>query len=259
MTRGRFTSFDGTTIAYQQWSPAEPVPGRPPVILHHGFAVDGDVNWVDPGVVERLLDDGFEVVAIDARGHGQSDKPHDPDRYGEDAMSLDVSALADHLGLREFDLVGYSMGAIVSVVNATHEPRIRRMVIGGVGAGVVELGGVDTRAVKPEDIVAALTAPDAEHVRGPGKAFRQMADATGADRHALAAHASAVRQGPIAFEDIRARALVVVGDDDDLAERPEVLASAVGGQLVVVDGDHLTAVADPRFVEVISSFLADAD
>ncbi len=197
----RFTSFDGTGIAYRRWKPDRSAPRRPPVVLHHGFAVDADINWAAPGVVDALTADGFDVIGIDARGHGASDKPHDADRYGEDNMARDVAALADHLGLDHFDLVGYSMGAIVSVVAATQEPRIRRLVVGGVGAGVVEVGGVDTRAVAKEAIAAALLADDPDAIADPVvRAFRTLADQTGADREALAAQASVARQGQLPLE-----------------------------------------------------------
>jgi pimeloyl-ACP methyl ester carboxylesterase len=42
----RFVSFDGTEIAYQQWGSGS---GSPPVVLHHGYVVDANVNWVLPG------------------------------------------------------------------------------------------------------------------------------------------------------------------------------------------------------------------
>lgn len=257
MTTERFASFDGTSIAYRRWAASDGGDG-PPVILHHGFAVDAELNWVATGVVDRLGADGFDVVTIDARGHGRSDKPHGSIWYGEDAMARDVSKLADHLGLPHFDLVGYSMGAIVSVVAATQERRIRRLVVGGVGAGVVELGGVDTRALPAEDLVDALLANDPDKIPRPAmREFRAFVDLAGADRLALAAHASVVRHGPLPYEDIRARSLVVVGDADPLADRPEVLASAIGAQLVIVPGDHLAAVAHPDFVSTVSAFLAE--
>ncbi len=259
MRSERFTSFDGTGIAYRRWAVTDDG-GRPPVILHHGFAVDSELNWVATGVVDRLGADGFDVVTIDARGHGQSDKPHGSIWYGEDAMARDLSKLADHLGLEHFDVIGYSMGAIVALVAATQEPRIRRLVVGGVGAGVVELGGVDTRALPAEDLVDALLAEDPAQIPRPAmREFRAFADMAGADRLALAAHASVVRHGPLPYQDIRARSLVLAGDADPLADRPEVLASAIGAQLVIVPGDHLAAVAHPDFVSTASAFLADSD
>ena len=87
----RFVSFDGTEIAYQEWGSDR---GAPPVVLHHGYVVDANVNWVLPGVVDALVAAGRRVVAPDARGHGASGKPHDPARYGEDRMARDLGVLS---------------------------------------------------------------------------------------------------------------------------------------------------------------------
>ena len=155
------------------------------------------------------------------------------------------------------DLVGYPMGAIVALIAATREPRIRRLVVGGVGAGVVELGGVDTRVIGNQALVAALEADDPAAVADPEAAgFRLFADAPGADRRALAAHARAVHASPSALDRIAAPTLVVAGEADPLAARPEVLAAAVPGARVErVPGDRMAAAADPRFAVLIVEFL----
>jgi pimeloyl-ACP methyl ester carboxylesterase len=245
-----FTSYDDLEIAYRVWGEDN---GGIPVILHHGFAVDGVANWAVPGIVDALVAAGRCVVAIDARGHGASAKPQDVSHYGEANMSRDVSSLADTLGATQFDLVGYSMGAVVTAITLTREPRVRRAVISGVGAGVVELGGLDTRAVPPDLVAAALTADDpAEIASSPAAPFRMLADAIGADRHALARQVRAAHSTPIALDTITAPVLVLAGREDPLAVRPEVLAAAVpGARLTVVEGDHLGAVRQPAFTRAI--------
>ncbi|MGY1754163.1 alpha/beta fold hydrolase [Blastococcus sp. SYSU D01042] len=250
--RGR----DGVEVAVHRWGG----PGdRPPVLLQHGFAADSMRNWQESGVVAALLADGREVVAVDARGHGASDKPHDPARYGERAMAGDLAEVADALELDRFDLAGYSMGAIVSLVLAGTDARVRRLVVGGIGAGVVELGGVDSRAVGRASLVAALETDDPASVTDPmAAAFRTFADSTGADRLALAAHARVVRADPLPLGDVAAPTLVVAGDADALAARPQLLADALpGARLVVVPGDHLGAVRAPAFSEALVAFLGD--
>ncbi|GIJ46892.1 alpha/beta hydrolase [Virgisporangium aliadipatigenens] len=253
-----FTSHDGLDIAYRVWGEQH---GGVPVVLHHGFVADGIVNWAAPGVVDALVATGRHVVAIDARGHGASAKPTDVTAYGEPNMSRDVSTLIDELGVDEVDLVGYSMGAIVTAITLTREPRVRRAVIAGVGAGVVELGGLDTRAVAPELVAAALTAEDpAEIAASPAAPFRELADAIGADRHALARQVHAAHQAPIALDTITAPVLVLAGRDDPLAARPEVLAAAIPeARLTVVDGDHATAVGEPAFARAITWWVNGAD
>ncbi len=250
-----FQTDDGLSIAYQVWG--EDV-ARPPVVLHHGFGASGLINWKAPGIVDALVAAGRRVVTIDARGHGASDKPHDPAFYGEARMARDVSELIDHLGVPEIDLAGYSMGAIVSLICASQEPRVRRLVTGGVGEGVVAQGGVDTRHVPNQAIVEALLAEDPATISHPAaRPFRQFADAIGADRKALAAQASVVHAAPIALADIKAPTLVTAGDDDPLAVHPERLAAAIpGARSLLVKGDHRAAVANPAFAAAIAGFFA---
>jgi len=252
-----FKTWDDIQIAYQEWG-GEARAASPPVVLHHGFVADADANWVAPGVVDALLAAGHRVIAPDARGHGSSEKPHDPARYGEQRMARDLAVLIDTVGAPEVDLVGYSMGAIVSLIYASGGERVRRLVVGGVGSGVIECGGVDRRAVSNESIIEALSAEDPSSLGSPeAKAFRGLADALGADREALIAQASSIYRGDIALGRISAPTLVLAGDADPLAVRPEVLAQAIGNAtLRIVSGDHIRAIADPSFTRSIVDFLA---
>ena len=76
----RFTTSDGLAIAFQRWGQSNP---GPVVVLHHGFAASASSNWETPGVVQAFIEAGRSVLAVDARGHGASDKPHDVSLYGE--------------------------------------------------------------------------------------------------------------------------------------------------------------------------------
>lgn len=254
---GTFTSWDGLGIAYQVWGE----PGaQPPVLLHHGFVADADSNWVAIGVVEQLLAAGRRVVAPDARGHGRSDKPHDPERYGESKMARDLACLVDLLELGEIDLVGYSMGAVVSLLYAAEHDSVRRLVIGGVGSGVVECGGVDRRAVPNESILAALRTDDETELQAlapEARAFRSLADATGADRLALLAQASSIHRAGVALDRIAAHTLLLAGEDDPLAVRPQTLVDAIpDAGLKLLGGNHISVLGDPRFAPSIVEFLA---
>ena len=84
-----FRSQDGLEITYDCWGEAAGVP----VVLHHGFAASAHIDWVQTGVVDALTAAGRHVAAPDARGHGRSDKPHDPSRLGEARMAQDVVTL----------------------------------------------------------------------------------------------------------------------------------------------------------------------
>ncbi len=249
-----FTAADGVEIVYHCWGQPS---GEPPVVLHHGFVADANLNWVGPGVVAALEAAGRWVVAPDARGHGASGKPHDPAAYGEGAMARDLGSLLDVIGADAVDLAGYSMGAVVALLAATTDARIRRLVVGGVGCGIVEVGGADTRAIEPGAMVAALECDDPATITDPGAAgFRLFADAVGADRRALAAQARMIHATPLALDRITAPTLVLAGDLDPLATRPEVLAGAIpGARLALLSGDHFGAVVDPRFASLTVDFL----
>ncbi|MGO9196977.1 MAG: alpha/beta fold hydrolase [Acidimicrobiales bacterium] len=250
-----FLTDDGLRISYQEWP--EKAASRPLVILHHGFLADANSNWVGPGIVAGLVEGGRRVVGLDARGHGASEKPHDPAFYGEARMAADVRQLADHLGAESYDLIGYSMGAIVSLIVGATDPRVRRLAVGGVGGGVVHMGGLDTRVVNATSIAEALTAEDPEQIGDQvAKRFRMLADALGNDRLAVAAQARAAFRSPIAFEAITAPTLIYVGADDPLAAEPEALSAAIAGaRLEILAGDHLTVLGDPNLTPLLVKHL----
>ncbi|MEO5725131.1 MAG: alpha/beta hydrolase, partial [Ilumatobacteraceae bacterium] len=215
-----FRSFDGTEIAYRQWGSEY---SGPVVILHHGFAASSLANWVTPGVADRIVADNHHVVAFDARGHGFSDKPHDVAAYASGQMARDVSCLIDHLRVERVDLVGYSMGGHVAMHVATTEPRLRSVVIGGVGAAALAPGRID-RSV----IVDALLANSIDDVTDPvGRQFRRFAESTGADLAALAAVASQNGHSADGVERIAIPTLVLVGADDALAAGADQIAATI--------------------------------
>jgi pimeloyl-ACP methyl ester carboxylesterase len=61
------------------------------------------------------------AVALDLRGHGQSDVPENSD-YSIEGMAEDIAAVVDHLGFSRFILAGHSMGALVAVAYAGKNP-----------------------------------------------------------------------------------------------------------------------------------------
>lgn len=92
---GTFTTDDGIRLSFHHWGSDD---AGVPVLLRHGLAASMDVNWMATGVVAALVDAGRSVIAVDTRGRGHSDKPHDPQRHGEARMARDMSELLDHLG-----------------------------------------------------------------------------------------------------------------------------------------------------------------
>jgi pimeloyl-ACP methyl ester carboxylesterase len=255
----QLTTDDGLNIVFDVWGERD-ADGRPPVVLHHGFAADTFVNWVRPGLVDALVGAGHHVVSLDARGHGRSDKPHDATRYGTARMARDVELLVDQLGFEQYQLVGYSMGAIVSGWVGAGDTRVARLVLGGIGGGVVDPELRAARMRRMTRVVDGLEATDDSEVSdASGAAFRAFARSTGADLGALAAVArsNAGNRERMPVERITAPTLVVVGEDDALAGRAELLASSIqGASLQIVPGDHLSAVATPELCDALVKFLA---
>src|ERR1700679_1194234 len=118
---------DGVRIAWEEAGEGEPI------VLVHGFASDRVQNWRAPGWYQTLTGAGRRIVALARRRHGQSGKPHDPESYG-DRMVDDVTAVMDAAGLSDADVMGYSMGGMLTMgMMMRHPGRVRRAVIAGVG------------------------------------------------------------------------------------------------------------------------------
>jgi len=226
-----------------------------PVLLVHGFASSGKVNWVDTGWVETLVGAGYRAVTLDNRGHGLSDKPHDPDLYYPALMAGDAIALLDHLGIERAAVIGYSMGARIAAFMAFLQPqRVECAIFGGMGMNLVH-GLADGN-----DIIAGLRAPALSDLTHPtARQFRIFADHTGSDREALAACMETSRQ-PMAKADVRridVPVLVAVGEQDEMAGPPEPLAALLprGEALVIPRRDHMRATGDKVFKAAAVEFL----
>jgi pimeloyl-ACP methyl ester carboxylesterase len=102
----------------------------PLVILQHGLFLNAE-SWKEAGIVDALSD-GFRVACVDSLGHGLSDKPPDPEFYGQEQRSGDFVAVIDDLGYQRAHLIGHSMGGWLSVGAAKFHPkRLLSLVVGG--------------------------------------------------------------------------------------------------------------------------------
>ena len=232
-------------------------PAGAPVLLIHGFASSALVNWVHPGWVKTLGEGGYRVIAIDNRGHGLSDKPRDPEAYRPWVMAEDAVALLDHLRIPEAHVMGYSMGARISVFLAlAHPHRVRSLVLGGLGSGMTDgVGDWDPIA----DALTAESLEDVSHDRG--RMFRAFADQTKSDRQALAACIRGSRDLVSRTEmgRIDVPTLIGVGTKDDIAGSPHELSDLMpDAEAFDVEGrDHMLAVGDRTFKKKAIEFLRE--
>ena len=229
--------------------------GRP-ILLIHGFASSGIVNWVNTGWVEALQKAGWAPITIDNRGHGGSRKLYDPKLYFAHEMADDAARLLDRLGHETLPVMGYSMGARISAFLALRHPiRVKSAVWGGMGINLIS--GLEDS----EEIIAALTAETLDEVKGAtGRQFRIFADHTKADRAALAACMVSSREPMPAseVEKIAQPTFVAVGETDDMAGDPHALADLLpnGEAFVIPKRNHMLATGDPKFKTAALAWLA---
>ncbi|MGH6778381.1 MAG: alpha/beta fold hydrolase [Bradyrhizobium sp.] len=227
-----------------------------PIVLVHGFASSKNVNWVYPTWVSELKKNGRRVVALDNRGHGESEKLYDPAQYAIPVMAGDVVALMDHLGIARADIMGYSLGSRMTAWLALRAPeRLRSAILGGIGMVLIEGGGPG------ENVAKALEAPSLDEVTDPmGRTFRAFADQTRSDRRALAACMRGSR-GLMSAADaakISVPVLIAVGTKDEVAGSAAELAKIIAGSelLDIPNRDHMRAVGDRVYKAGVADFLS---
>ena len=247
----RTADLDGVELS---WLEAGPVAGAPTLLLH-GFASSAEVNWRLTGWIDLLAASGRRVVAVDHRGHGQSQKFYDPVQYGPDIFASDAVALLDHLGIEHADVIGYSMGARITLwMSAHHGERVRRAAICGMGEHM--FGGRGNN----EAIARALETTNPEAIESEtASTFRRFAERTGGDLRALAAciRPSRTRITPDDARAVAVPTLVAVGTADEVAGDPRPLADLIPDAAIfrAEDRDHMKATGAPEIKRAVLDFL----
>lgn len=246
------TSFlsNGIEIAYDVHTDS-----GTPVLLIHGFASSGQINWVNTGWVDTLAKAGYQPITMDNRGHGKSRKVYDPKLYTARDMADDAARLIAHLSLKRLPVIGFSMGARITAFLMLRHPRLVRCAVwGGMGANLMT--GLDNS----EEIARALLAESLADVTTPiGRQFRLFADHSRADRAALAACVVSSRE-PMLPDDVRgitAPVLVAVGENDEMAGGIEPLLQLLprGEGFVIPKRNHMLSTGDPKFKDAALKFL----
>ncbi len=260
-----FTSTDGARIRYVVQGAGEPV------VLVHGFTANVEFNWEMPGILDGLARE-FMVIAIDNRGHGKSDKPHDPAKYG-DQMARDVIALLDHLKIDKAHVGGYSMGGFITMKLLTMAPdRLRSAVIGGAGWSrdtddrtlMTALAESLERGEGIRPLISALQpagqpAPPPEQI----EMMNQMVIQNN-DQAALAAAIRGMGNLSVTEAQLRANtvpAIAIVGSLDPLKAGVDAMAPIMNKlEVKVIDGaDHMTAITPGAysvpFLDAMREFL----
>jgi pimeloyl-ACP methyl ester carboxylesterase len=242
----QFRGRDGLELAYREIGT-----GRP-LILIHGFFSTAMVNWVRYGHAPGIAARGYRVIMPDLRGHGDSAKPHDAAFYPPDVLADDGFALIEHLGLTDYDLGGYSLGARTTVRMLARGAAPARAIIAGMGLeGITNTGGRGGYFRK------ILTNPGTFK---PGSA-EWMAEAflktVGGDPVALLRVLDTFVDTP---REVLARiatpALVLIGAEDDDNGSAAMLAEALANaRSIVIPGTHMSAVTKRELGTAIAGFL----
>jgi pimeloyl-ACP methyl ester carboxylesterase len=242
---------DGVRLRYVLAGPDD----GPPVVLVHGYCSDYELNWVGTRWQEALTGAGRLVAGLDCRGHGRSEKPHDPAAYTRDAMAGDVVRLLDHLDIARADLLGYSMGARIGLdVAIAHGDRLHRAVLGGLGRPNQGGGG------RAEVIARRMRGDDSVDDPAADMFYRFAAARPVNDLEALACCILGMR-APALTPDQLSRVTVplaiMAGDQDPLARgAPDLAAQVPGARYIAIAGrNHMNAVPARQFKEAALAFL----
>lgn len=243
----RFASFDGVDIAWTEMGE-----GRP-VVLIHGYFSTAEVNWIKYGHAEKLAARGRRVILPDLRAHGASAKPHDPAAYPPDVLMRDNLALIDHLGLTDYDLGGYSLGARTVVRMLANGARPDKVVLSGMGLdGLVATKG---RGAYFHRVLTNLGSFERGSSEWLTEAFLKT---TKGDPVALLRILDTFVDTP--REEIAAilqpTAVISGAEDYDNGSAKEVADLLPYGLFVEIPGNHMSAVTRPELGDAIAEFLA---
>lgn len=249
LTTERFASFDGVELALHRMGSGSPF------VLLHGLFSNADMNWIRWGHAEAIAAAGYEVLMLDFRVHGESEAPHDPAKYPENVLVRDVVALVDHLGLEDYVLGGFSLGARTSlhaVAQGVLHPQ--RLVIGGMGTA--GLGEWSKRAAHFLRVIDEFDTIDRDD---PAYFSRQFLKSQGTDRVAARMLLQTLPDLDLAqLANVTMPTLVVCGAEDrDNGSAPELAALLPDATYVEVPGTHMSSVTKPELGEAIIGWLEE--
>lgn len=246
------TAFDGARLAVHRISP-EASAGRA-VLLLHGLFSSADMNWIKFGHAQRLADAGFEVIMPDLRAHGMSDAPHDPSAYPADVLSRDAQAVVAALGLTDYDLVGFSLGARTAASAVIGGMTPRRLALCGMG-----LAGLSGWAKRGGFFVDAIDRFDEVRQGDPAYFAVQFMKSMKIDRVAARLLLEAVDD--VEADNLAAITMptrVICGDrDHDNGSGADLAAVLAQGSFAEIPGSHMSSVTKPHLGEALVEFMLE--
>lgn len=244
-----WTASDDVQLAWRETGQ-----GRP-VVLLHGLFSDAQMNWIKFGNAERIAAEGFRVIMPDLRAHGLSGKPHEPAKYPQLVLVRDLRELIAHLGLDEFDLGGFSLGARTTIEAVIGGLRPRRTILSGTGLDV--LTNWERRS---HFYTEAIDKFGAVRHGDPHWMAVQFMKSMKVDREAARLLLGTMRDREDKRELVDAftmPTLVVCGDqDDDNGSAVELAGVLPHAQYAGIPGTHMSSITHKELGEEIAVFLA---
>ncbi len=242
MRSNSFFATDGVEITWRETGD-----GRP-LILIHGYFSEADTNWIKFGHAHLLAKTGYRVIMPDLRAHGLSGKPHDPAMYPKDILADDQFALIAHLGLRDFDLGGYSLGGRTVARMLARGCTPGRAIISGMG--LQGLTSTEKRGNHFRHVLDNI----GSHERGsPAWMAEAFLKTTGGDPVALRLILDTfVDTSEQELRAIETPVAVICGDEDNDNGSATDLANALShGKYFAIPGNHMSAVTKPELGQAI--------
>ncbi|WP_209348626.1 alpha/beta hydrolase [Pontixanthobacter sp. CEM42] len=243
------SSFDGTELAIHRMGS-----GRP-VLLLHGLFSNAEMNWIKFGHAQKLADTGFEAIMPDLRAHGESGAPHDPASYPDDVLAKDVLALVDALGLDDFDLVGFSLGARTSARAVISSLTPRKLVLSGMG--LEGLAGWRKRSAFFIDAIDRF-----DEVKRGDPAFMAVSfmKTMRVDRVAARLLLQSVADTvPDQLAALTMPTMVLCGDkDQDNGSAPKLAETLPDATYVEIPGTHMSSVTEGALGDALVEFLNES-
>ena len=246
METRRLSGFDGAEIAL-----VEIGSGRP-VILLHGLFSSGEMNWRRYGAAAEIASAGYRVIMPDFRAHGASAAPHDAAAYPPDVLAMDIEAVISQLGLTDFDIGGYSLGARTLVRLLARGLKPGKAIISGMG-----LEGLTGGTQRAEFFKTVVRQPDGWPSGSPEAFAAAFMKQNKVDTAAVGLLLGTFISTPIdVLRGIETRCLVLCGEDDrDNGSAPALALELPNAALAQIAGNHMSAVTKPDFGTAIAAWL----
>ena len=214
------------------------------------------MNWIKWGHAQRIAEQGYEALMLDFRVHGESEAPHGLENYPAGVLVKDVVALVGHLGLTDYDLGGFSLGARTAIHGvASGRLAPKRLILGGMG-----VDGLQEWEKRSAFFMRVIDEFDAIPKGDPAYFSMQFLKSQGVDRVAARLLLQSMEDLDLSeLANIACPTLVVCGDEDrDNGSARELADQLPDATYVEVPGTHMSSVTKPDLGRAMAEWLAAA-